>query len=113
MGEKLESPLKVDENAEIEKRRVKIMVINPLAFMGLFSQGIRFKKQTQLVSGIPDDAQLIGITYDTRRDLILMVIQSESFDETPVNEVPPFIQINIQTDFRNTKKKVAPKRKRK
>ena len=113
MAEQQQAPLKVDEKPEIEKRRTRVMVINPHAFMSLFTKGVRFRKQTQLIEGVPDDAMLVGITYDTRRDLMLLVVESKEYDETPINEVPPFVQVSIQTQFGSTKKKATPKRKKK
>lgn len=107
-----EAPLEVDEKQEVATRRTKVMVINPIGFMSLFTQGLRFRKQTQIVSGVPEDAKLIGLTYDTRRDLILLVVESEEFDEVPITEVPPFLMLKIQTQFGTTKKKNVPKRKK-
>jgi hypothetical protein len=111
-----ESPFKAIEDpkkAEIDKRRTRVAAINPHAFMSLFTKGLRFRKQTALIEGIPEDALLVGITYDVRRDMILIVIESEEYDEIPINEIPPFQHINFQTQWGSTKKKVIPKRKKK
>jgi hypothetical protein len=113
MPEQITEPImEIDENPEVTTRRIKTMVINPIGFMSLFTQGLRFRKQTQIVSGVPEDARLVGMAYDTRRDLVLMMIESASFDEVPVTEQPPFLMLKIQTQFGITKKKNVPKRKK-
>lgn len=107
-----EAPFKQEEKPEIEKRRTKVMAVNPHAFMSLFTKGLEFRKRTKLIDGVPEDAMLVGITYDVRRDSLLLVVESKEYDEIPINEVPPFQNISIQTQFGSTKKKNVPKRKK-
>lgn len=108
-----EAPFKTEEQPEIETRRTRVVAVNPHAFMSLFTKGLEYRKRTKLIEGVPEDAMLVGITYDVRRDIILLVVESKEYDEVPINEVPPFQMVSFQTQFGATKKKNTPKRKKK
>lgn len=105
------APFKEQEKPEIETRRTKVMMIEAHGFMSLFTKGLEFRKRTKLIDGAPEDAQIVGITYDTRRDGVLMVIESKEYDPVPINELPPIQMIQVQTEFGGTKKKKQPRKK--
>lgn len=111
MKDSRESLAKINE-AEVETRRVRTMVINPYEFMFLFGEGLVFKKRTTLIEGVPEDAKLIGLTYDTRRDRILMVVESKSYEPCKITDVPPMQPILIDLGVVNaTRKKKVPRKK--
>lgn len=106
------APIFEPETAEVEKRRVKVLMVNPIEFMMLFEKGLEFRRHTKILEGVPADAQMIGVAYDTRRDFIMMVIESKEFDEIPATEPPPPLLIKIKVGTDGGTKKKASKRKK-
>lgn len=82
---------------EVPMARRRVLMVNPSEFAGLFTKGLVFAKRTRLVEGLPDDALLLGTAYDIRLDAILMVVESEEFDEVPMTELPPRVMVSIET----------------
>lgn len=119
MAEKPAQPENVDKakEAEMPTRRVRVIMVNPTDFMSLFTKGLRFRKNFQIIEGIPEDAELIGAAYDVRMDGILLVVESEEFEAIPINIVPPVQPLSINVlglkGKGYTKKANTPKRKQK
>lgn len=103
------------KEAEIPKRRAKMLMINPADFMFLFTKGLKVRKGFKLIEGIPEDAVLLTIAAEPVRGGIMMVVQSESYEEIPINVMPPVEVISIQTgkisNSAATKKKKQPRKK--
>lgn len=99
---------------EIPTRRAKMLMVNPADFMYLFTKGLRFRKNTQIISGLPEDAKLLTLAAEPARGAIMLVVESDSYAEIPINELPPVELIEIQQGEKGaTKKKAAPRKKRK
>lgn len=107
--------VKKPEGAKIPKRRVKMLMVKPGEFMFLFTKGLRFQKNFKVIAGVPEDAKVITVAPDSIRNGIMIVVQSQEYDEVPINVLPPVEPVNIDLDgIKNaTKKKNVPKRKRK
>lgn len=102
------------EEKDIPTRRAKMLMVNPADFMFLFTKGLEFRKHTKIISGVPDDAELLTVAAEPARGAIMLVVQSESYDEIPINELPPVELVEIQTGKPGaTKKKKAPRKKNK
>lgn len=102
------------KEAEIPTRRAKMLMVNPADFMYLFTKGLTFAKHTKIIAGIPDDAVLLAVAAEPIRHAIMLVVQSESYEPIPINEMPPVELVEIQTGkVGATKKKAAPRKKRK
>lgn len=94
----------VDESTPL--RRVRFLVINPNDFLMLFTKGITFSKRTQLIDGVPEDAVVVGMNVDHVRGGIILVVQSEEYDEVPMTVMPPVQHVSIQWGVdKATKKK--------
>jgi hypothetical protein len=91
--------------AQLKGRRVKILVVNPADFMFLFTKGLEFRKRTKIIEGLPDDAQLIAVAAEPIRHAIMLVVKSQSFPMVAAEQMPPFVPVEIQTQFGGTKKK--------
>lgn len=99
---------------KIPTRRVRMFMVKPDDFMFLFTKGLKWRKNTRIVAGAPDDAQVIAVAPDSIRNGIMLVVQSATFDEIPINVLPPVVPIEIDVGVQNaTKKKKAPRKKRK
>lgn len=85
------------KDAKIPTRRAKMLMVNPADFMFLFTKGLKVRKGFKLAEGIPDDATLLTIAAEPVRGGIMMVVQSEEYDEIPINQMPPVELISIQT----------------
>lgn len=108
-----EQPGRPIEQKDVPTRRVRMMMVNPADFMFLFTKGMTFRKHSVLIEGLPEDAQLIAIAADSIRNGIMLVVQSDSFDEIPIDVLPPVQRVQIQTGIINaTKKKKVPRKKR-
>jgi hypothetical protein len=108
-----EQDLEKLKDAKIPTRRVKMLMVNPADFLFLFTKGLEFRKHTKLLEGVPADAQLIAIAADSVRNGIMLVVQSASYAEVPINVLPPVEPISIDVGVKNaTKKKKQPRKKR-
>lgn len=107
--------VKKPEGAKIPKRRVKMLMVKPGEFMFLFTKGLRFQKNFKVIAGVPEDAKVITVAPDSIRNGIMIVVQSQEYDEVPINVLPPVEPVNIDLDgIKNaTKKKNVPDRKKK
>lgn len=98
---------------EIPTRRARMLMVNPADFMFLFTQGLEFRKHTKLVQGIPADARLLAVAAEPVRHAIMLVVESDEYDEVPINVMPPVQLIEIQTGKPDaTKKKKVARKKR-
>lgn len=94
-------------------RRVKMLMVNPVDFMYLFTKGLEFRKHTKLIEGLPDDALLISVAAEPVRNGIILVVKSESYDPTPLSALLPVELVSISTGMPDaTKKKKVPRKKR-
>lgn len=108
---------KKPEGAKIPKRRVKMLMVKPGEFMFLFTKGLRFQKNFKVIAGIPEDAKVITVAPDSIRNGIMIVVQSQEYDEVPINVLPPVEPVDIDLDgikgASATKKRNTPDRKKK
>lgn len=81
----------------MKPRRVKFLMINPGDFMAFFKKGLKVRSGFKIVKGIPADAQILTITYDHLRNGIVIVVESETYDEVEPGVTPPIelIEINL------------------
>lgn len=94
-------------------RRVKIVMVNPWDFIGLLTKGMKFRRYTEVMQGIPADATVEAMSADTNRHGIMFVISSPTYDFVPVTQMPPIQMLEIQTELKNaTKAKRKPRKKR-
>lgn len=97
---------------KVPTRRVKMFMVKPDDFMFLFTKGLKWRKNTTIMEGAPDDAQVIAVAADSIRNGIMLVVQSASFEEVPINVLPPVVPIEINVGIQNaTKKKKTPRKK--
>lgn len=47
------------------------------------------------VEGLPEDATFIGLTYDHMRDVYYFCYQSAAWDEVPLNEMVPTVNLQF------------------
>lgn len=98
------------KDLKVPTRRAKMLMVNPTDFMYLFTKGLKFRKNTSLISGIPEDAELLTIAAEPVRHAIMLVVKSMEYDEIPINEMPPVELVEIQTGVdKATKKKTKRK----
>lgn len=120
--ERLDKQKQLDENAaDLEKlknmkmpmRRVRMLMVNPADFMYLFTKGLVLRKHTKILEGLPEDATLIAIAADSIRNGIMLVVESSTFEEIPINVQPPIVPVKIEIGIPGAtkKKKVARKKK--
>lgn len=99
------------KNLEIPKERRKMLMVNPADFMALFTKGVVFNKKTELIAGLPADAELLTIAAEPVRGGVMLVVRSDSYDEIPINEMPPVELVSISIGVQNaTKKKRKPRK---
>lgn len=107
-----QEPPKEEEQEEIPTRRVRMLMVNPTDFMYLFGAGVVFRKRTELMEGLPDDAILLTVAADPIRHGIMMVVESQTFEPIPINQMPPVLPISINTGVLGATKKKKPARKK-
>lgn len=101
------------KEAEVPTRRAKMLMVNPTDFMFLFTKGLEFRKHTKLLEGIPEDAVLLAVAAEPVRHGIMLVVQSESYPEIPINQMPPVELVSIKTGITGATKKNKVSRKKK
>ncbi len=99
-------------NEPIPTRKVRIMMISATEFMFLFLKGMVFRKQTKIVDGAPDDAQIVGVAYEAQRNGIMLVVKSEEYDEIPINILPPVQVVTLSIGVKDATKKKNVKRRK-
>ena len=100
------------KNMKVPTRRVRRFMVKPADFMFLFTKGLKWRKNTTIIKGVPEDAVIIAVVPDSVRNGIMMVVQSASFEEIPYNVLPPTDFIEIDVGVANaTKKKKVPRKK--
>ena len=105
-------PEEPEDEEGIPTRKAKLLMVNPTDFMFLFEKGLSFRKHTKLIEGIPEDAVLLAVAADPVRHGIMLVVQSESYEPIPINQMPPTQVVTIQTGVVDaTKKKKQPRKK--
>lgn len=103
-----------EQGVEIPTRRARMLMVNPVDFMFLFQKGLVFRKGWKLIEGIPEDAKLLGVAYDSTRNGIMLVVESESYEPVPINVLVPVQMVSIDVLIKNaTKKQPKPRKKRK
>ena len=80
-----------------ETRRFKTLWVAPAQFMALFKEGLKVREDFEIIEGLPDDAQLLGVMYDVTRNGIAMVVSSSKFPEVKKGEQAPFLPVSIKT----------------
>lgn len=91
--------------------RRKVIMINPHEFAALFTTGLVWKKKTKISEGVPADFKVLGVAYDVRLDSVIIVGESEEFDEVKMTDIPPRLRISIVQGEPGATKKKATKRK--
>lgn len=81
--------------SEMKPRRVRFMMINPADFMQFFKKGLKVRAGFKVIKGAPADAEIVTITYDNLRNAIVIVVQSETYDEVKPGVLPPVEPIEI------------------
>jgi len=79
----------------MQPRRVKFLMINPANFMQLFRKGLKLHTGYKVIEGVPADAQIVTITYDNLRNGIVVVVESETYDEVEPGVIPPIEAVSI------------------
>jgi hypothetical protein len=113
-ADKFQANVDAEQGIEIPTRRARMLMVNPTDFMFLFTKGLVFRKGWKLLEGIPEDAKLLGVAYDSTRNGIMLVVESEEYEPVPINVLVPVQMVQIDVLIKNpTKKKVVPRKKRK
>lgn len=92
---------------DVPKRRVRFLMINPQDFLQMFTKGLVIAKRVKILKGVPEDAKVIQMTVDHVRGGIILVVESQEYDEIPQNEMPPvqYIALRLGADPQPKKKK--------
>ncbi len=77
-------------------RKMKLLYVDPSQFMSIFKEGMKFREGFEIVAGIPDDAQVLGVTYEPSVHGILIVVSSESYEDIPHGKALPMVQVDIK-----------------
>lgn len=105
----IEPETKQPKAPKIPTRRAKMLMVNPSDFMFLFTKGLEFRKNTKLIEGIPEDAQLIAVAAEPVRHAVMLVVKSDSYPPIPISEMPPVELVKIQTGVIGATKKKSKK----
>lgn len=81
---------------DVTSRKLKMLYIDPVSFMSLFKEGMVIRENFQVIEGIPEDAQLLAVSYDLTLHGVVFLITSENFDEVPAGEVIPVQPVMIK-----------------
>lgn len=79
-------------------RRVKMLMVNPVDFMFLFTKGLRIRAGWKILKGLPADATLVNVAYEPSRGAIILVVESTEYDEVERGVLPPYelIELDVQ-----------------
>jgi hypothetical protein len=73
-------------------------MVNPADFISLFRKGLKLHAGYKVIKGVPADAEIITVTYDNLRNAIVVVVQSETYEEVEPGVMPPIqvVDINVK-----------------
>jgi hypothetical protein len=74
------------------KARIKRIQINPEVFLHIMAQESAWK----MVDGVPKGARLRGASIDPYTQVLILLIEHDSFDEIDVNTVAPLISTSFE-----------------
>jgi hypothetical protein len=75
------------------KKRIKRLIINPVAFISIMKNGTTWR----VFEGIPSKAELVGATLDSQTQNFILFIQDESFELVNVQEeVAPLLVLEVR-----------------
>ena len=83
----------------MKTRRVKFLMVDPAQFMGFFTKGMKLRSGFKLIDGVPKDATLLTVSFDSRMGslgAILLVVESSEYEPIPINEIPPIQAVEIR-----------------
>lgn len=75
-------------------RRIAEFPIGGTIFKGLWQTGSVHEK-CRVDNGVPEDAKLVGVRYDTWTDRVIFLFESDSFDEVIEGNFPPEVNITV------------------
>ena len=102
-----------DDSSDVPTRRVRMLVANATDIMVLFKEGMKFRRETTILAGVPDGAKLLTVASEPVNHGIIFVVEHESYEPVPINVIPPMIYVKVQTGVPGATKKKASTRKKK
>lgn len=86
-------PSSVESNLNIKRsRRVRCYPVSPEILPHMFRTG----EVVEITDGIPADAQFRGYGHDASRNLIMIFVEHDSFEEIPDGIMPPEFQLHMR-----------------
>lgn len=77
-------------------RKIRLLYVDPSQFMSLFKDGMKFREDVKLISGVPLDAKLLAVTYDPTVHGILLVVTSDEYEDVPHGRALPMVQVDLR-----------------
>lgn len=98
--------------AEVPKFRRRFLMVNPQDFLQLFTKGLILNKRMNVFTGVPADAMIVSMTVDHVRGGIMLLCQSDEYDEIPATDMPPVQMVEIELGVKDATKKARSARKK-
>lgn len=74
------------------KSRIKRIQINPEVFLHIMAK----ESAWRMVEGVPKGARLRGASIDPYTQVLILLVEHESFEEIDVNNVAPLISTEFE-----------------
>lgn len=97
---------------EVPRYRRRFLMVNPQDFLLLFKKGLVLDKRMTVLTGVPQDAMMVSMTVDHVRGGIMLLVQSDEYDEIPATDMPPVQLVEISLGVKNATKAAKTKRKK-
>jgi hypothetical protein len=97
---------------EVPKFRRRFLMVNPQDFLQLFTKGLVLSKRMSVFTGVPADAMIVSMTVDHVRGGIMLLCQSDEYEEIPATDMPPVQMVEIELGVKDATKKARSTRKK-
>jgi hypothetical protein len=97
---------------EVPKFRRRFLMVNPQDFLQLFTKGLILNKRMSVFTGVPADAMIVSMTVDHVRGGIMLLCQSDEYEEIPATDMPPVQMVEIELGVKDATKKARSARKK-
>lgn len=87
---------KQGQNQKIKTRNLALLFVEPAGFAAMFKEGLKFRANTKIVKGLPEDAVIEHIFLDNQRAGIMIIVRSKEFAPVQMGVMPPILHVEIE-----------------
>lgn len=80
---------------QIHTRKVKVLQVSAPVFEEMWRTGNKI--EAEIVEGLPEDATMLGINYDSLNNVAKLLFTSKEFPDVKDGDVIPYLDVSVRT----------------